>query len=269
MTDLFFELLRVSIGQANCLSHIPSQGEWKALYDMAKKQSLIGVCFVGLQRLGADANGDFAKIGMNEMLYLTWMGMAAKIQQRNDVVKLQCSELQQKFASMGIATRILKGQGTATLYKSVSLDLPRLRQSGDIDLWVIAPEENVIEIAEDVGCTKPAGYLHVGARYFEDTEVELHYRPTYIRSLRHNRRLQKFCDDQKTHYEIRDGLTVPAWDFDIVYQLSHIFRHLFGNGVGLENFADSVRWQLQKVSAEKEKLSADTLRLLGGVRLWQ
>lgn len=37
----------------------------------------------------------------------------------------------------------------------------------------------------------------------------------------------------------------------------------------LENFADSVRWQLQKVSAEKEKLSADTLRLLGGVRLWQ
>ena len=37
----------------------------------------------------------------------------------------------------------------------------------------------------------------------------------------------------------------------------------------MENFADSVRWQLQKVSAEKEKLSADTLRLLGGVRLWQ
>ena len=37
----------------------------------------------------------------------------------------------------------------------------------------------------------------------------------------------------------------------------------------MENFADSVRWQLQKVSAEKEKLSADTLRLLGGVRFWQ
>ena len=37
----------------------------------------------------------------------------------------------------------------------------------------------------------------------------------------------------------------------------------------LENFADSVRWQLQKVSAEKEKISADTLRLLGGVSLWQ
>ena len=37
----------------------------------------------------------------------------------------------------------------------------------------------------------------------------------------------------------------------------------------VENFADSVRWQLQKVSAEKEKLSADTLRLLGGFRLWR
>jgi len=37
----------------------------------------------------------------------------------------------------------------------------------------------------------------------------------------------------------------------------------------MENFADSVRWQLQKVSAEKEKFSAGILRLLGGVSLWQ
>jgi len=37
----------------------------------------------------------------------------------------------------------------------------------------------------------------------------------------------------------------------------------------MENFADLVRWQLQKVSAENEKISAGTLRLLGGVSLWQ
>ncbi len=37
----------------------------------------------------------------------------------------------------------------------------------------------------------------------------------------------------------------------------------------MENFVDSVRRQLQKVSTEKEKISADTLRLLGGDSLWQ
>ena len=90
--ELFFELVRVAIGKTNGLSHIPSSKEWKALFDMAKKQSLVGVCFAGLQRLGADADEGFARIGMSEMLYLTWMGMAAKIQQRNEQVNRQCVE---------------------------------------------------------------------------------------------------------------------------------------------------------------------------------
>ena len=62
MNELFFDLIRVAIGTQEGLSHTPSQKEWKALYDMAQKQSLVGVCFAALQRL------------------LAWMGMAAKIQ---------------------------------------------------------------------------------------------------------------------------------------------------------------------------------------------
>lgn len=88
MTDkekLFFELIRVAIGTQDSLSQLPSNKEWKALYDMAMKQSLIGVCFAALQRLGADADEGFTRIGMSEMLYLTWMGVTAKIQQKNDI----------------------------------------------------------------------------------------------------------------------------------------------------------------------------------------
>ena len=57
------------------------------LYAMAKKQSLVGVCFAGVQRLQQQRQET------PEMLYLTWMGMAAKIQQRNEVVDQQCKEL--------------------------------------------------------------------------------------------------------------------------------------------------------------------------------
>ena len=46
--QLFFELLRVSIGMSGCLSKTPTNEEWKALYDMAKKQTLVGVFFVGV-----------------------------------------------------------------------------------------------------------------------------------------------------------------------------------------------------------------------------
>lgn len=46
----FFELIRVALGNADRLSHIPTQKEWQMLYDMAKKQSLVGICFAGVQK---------------------------------------------------------------------------------------------------------------------------------------------------------------------------------------------------------------------------
>ena len=95
--------------------------EWKALYDMAKKQSPVGVCFAGLLRLSSIEDFITHKpytINLPEVLYLTWMGMAAKIQQRNEVVNQQCVELQAKLSADGFRSCILKGQGVAGIYTS-------------------------------------------------------------------------------------------------------------------------------------------------------
>lgn len=81
MTDkLFFELVRLSIGTTDSLSRVPTAREWGELYAMAKKQSLVGISFAGVQRLCNSDEEYYA--GMTELQYLTWMGMAAKIQQR-------------------------------------------------------------------------------------------------------------------------------------------------------------------------------------------
>lgn len=61
---------------------------------MAEKQSLVGVCFFGLHDLGADSDEGYARIGMSEDLFFDWIGMAAQINMRNDVVNEQCVELQ-------------------------------------------------------------------------------------------------------------------------------------------------------------------------------
>ena len=74
---------------ANCM-----QWQWN--------RALVGVCFAGVQRLQQQRQEP------PEMLYLTWMGMAAKIQQRNEVVNRQCVELQAKLSADGIRSCIFK-----------------------------------------------------------------------------------------------------------------------------------------------------------------
>lgn len=235
MRLLFYDLIRVSLGNVDCLTRTPTGSEWALLYEMAKKQSLVGICFAGLQRLGSQQQSP------PEMLYLQWMGIAAKIQQQNEQLNWQCEELGKSLKVKGYRYAILKGQGVASLYalcpQTSSINLQNLRQSGDIDLWVDAPKENVVALAEEMGMTEKAGYLHVGTQ-FRGIDVELHYRPTYMRNPWHNKKMQEFCEAHKNEWTARNGMFVPSLEFDVIYQLSHIYRHLFGDGIGLRQLMD-------------------------------
>lgn len=238
--ELFFELIKVAIGERVCLSHTPSADEWKQLYDMAKKQSLVGVCFAGVQKLVAQQQEP------PEMLYLTWMGMAAKIQQRNEVVNRQCVELQKRLADEGIGSCMLKGQGVATTYTSTGSaqvgNLSLLRQSGDIDLYVDCGMQRALEYVQKVVPTNEVNHKHVQLHCFEDTEVELHYIPAELHCPWQNRYLQKFFAEWngKERVALASGqeIVVPCAEFQVVHLMTHSYRHLFGDGIGLRQVMD-------------------------------
>ena len=188
---LFFELIQVAIGARICLSYAPSPDEWGELYAMAKKQSLVGVCFAGVQKLQTQ------KQELPEMLYLTWMGMAAKIQQRNEVVNRQCTELDKRLKSEGYSYCILKGQGIASLYDE---HLRGLRQSGDIDVWILQNKgetkkeriDRVVRYAKGFDPNSHFSGKHIDLSVFSDTEVELHVTPAKMNCPKRNRWLQKW-----------------------------------------------------------------------------
>ena len=244
MISLFYELIRVAIGTQDSLSRLPSQKEWKALYDMAKKQSLVGVCFAGLQRLGADADEGFARIGMSEMLYLTWMGMTAKIQQKNQTVDEQCAELQAKLSADGLRSSILKGQGVGQLYAEHLLGL---RQSGDIDIYVDCGMEKALAYAREKFGNVEYDYINAHVHCFEDTEVELHWRAQALTNVFANRRLQRWFKSSKVQSSILGGrvtlttgdeLIVPSAEFNAFYILLHCYHHMFESGLGLRQLMD-------------------------------
>lgn len=277
MDSLFFELIRVAIGTADGLSHTPSNKEWKALYDMAKKQSLVGVCFAALQRLGADADEGFARIGISEMLYLTWMGMAAKIQQKNQTVDEQTAQFHKKVADDGYNACVLKGQAVNSLYGN----LQGLRQSGDIDMWMVEEPEKVIEWARATGSMYYYDYHHADLSLFEDpstgsgqgTEIELHYRPSLSRNLVRNARLQRwFKEEGAKHIVYREnlGFAVPDYIFNVVLTLNHNFWHLLYEGVGMRQFMDLyfvLRSRNNDNVDDNDNLQTVTLKLLKHLKL--
>lgn len=234
---LFSELIRVSIGTQDTISRKPSAREWGKLYKLAEKQSLLGVCFLGLQNLGADADERYLQLGIPEDLYFQWVGMAAQIQQRNEEIDRQCVELQARLSADGLRSCVLKGQGVAKLYGE---ELCPLRQSGDIDVWVDASREKVIDYGMQLGPTKEFDQKHMHYSVFEDTPVEAHWIPVKRNNPMWNRTLETYFDDERERQfsNVVDGLCVPTPDFQLVHQLLHVYGHFVYEGVGLRQVMD-------------------------------
>ena len=232
----FFELIQVSLGTRICLSHTPSADEWGELYAMCKKQSLVGVCFAGIQRLQQQRQVP------PEMLYLTWMGMAAKIQQRNEVVNRQCVELQKRLSSVGIQSYIMKGQAVGTLYGS----LAGLRQSGDIDVYLEGGLDKVLAFARTFGKIAKVNELEMCVPVFQNTEVEFHYRPFIMRNPFKNAKLHAFFESKKKEclankIALPNGvgeIVAPTVTFNLNHQLVHTYHHFITEGVGLRQLMD-------------------------------
>lgn len=243
MNNLFLELIQVAIGTRDCLSRIPSSEEWAAIYNESKRQALSGICFSGIgtylcNLYAPSCKATFCRnwidrVNLPTELYRQWMAQAAHIQDDNDNTTRKSRELLSDLSLRGVNAAILKGQGVAALYGSLS----SLRQSGDIDVWVDLNKEDSYALALQFGHAEKPTYLHVGSSY-KGVPVELHYRPTYMRSPFDNRRMQRFCEYHKNGIIEADGLKVPSWNFNVVYITSHIFRHCFGLGVGLRQIMD-------------------------------
>lgn len=234
INEIFFSLIRVAIGTEATLPLIPSADEWSELYAIVQKQALLGITFAGVQKLSI--NQPSLITNLSDHLRLQWMGMAAKIQQRNDIVNQQCVGLQSRLSADGFRSCILKGQGVAQLYGS----LVGLRQSGDIDIWIEGGLNAVLNITQKYGIKPIVAEHHVELPLFKDTDVEAHFTPSYMRCPWHNRMLQRWmifenCVSKEVN---GPGMTVPTTEFNLIFLMLHAYRHMTSEGVGLRQVMD-------------------------------
>lgn len=231
---IFFDFLRFCIGATT--EGIPESvkdADWGVLYGIAKKQALIGVLFHGIQQLPKELTPDGD-------LLMTWMGMAQRIKQQNMRLFMDSVKVCKNFKNVGFRNCILKGQGNALLYPD-----PYMRIPGDIDIYLIGGRKRIMEYVDKVCPHQVMRYHHVDFPVMK-TSIEVHFTPSYMFCPWHNRRIQKWfgkvmdlqCSSVVTLPDGYGEITVPTLSFNVVYILSHLYRHVFTEGIGLRQLLD-------------------------------
>ena len=230
---IFFELLRFCIGTVQEVPSSLKGADWRVLYAMARKQCLVGVLFDGIKRLPAD-------VGMDKGLLFQWMAQNQTLRKANARLDKAAVEVAEWFGRKGFRTCVLKGQGNALLYP------PGMeRTPGDIDLWVDGGDRKVVSFVRSLSPDEKVCYHHIGFPEYNGVEVEVHFRPSFLFCFRHNRRLQGYYErvmDGQFAHRVKLGeqgdVAVPKAEFNLIFQLTHIFTHLMNEGIGLRQLLD-------------------------------
>ena len=231
---IFFDFLRFCIGSKSEIPSSLKKADWKELYRIAKKQCLVGILFDGIQKLPP------AEVGMRKDLLLQWLmqcQMLEKVNVRQNNAAIQISEW---FRKKKFRTCILKGQGNALMYPN-----PYSRTPGDIDIWVEGDVKTIISFVNSISPHEKVCYHHIEFPSYKGVEVEVHYRPSFLQCFWHNRRLQKYYDrvkEEQFSHRVMLGeqkeIAIPTVEFNLIFQLTHIYAHLMNEGIGLRQLVD-------------------------------
>lgn len=230
---IFFDFLRFCIGSVKEIPDSLKEVDWKELYAIAKKQALLGVLFYGIQRLPKE-------LAPEQKLLMQWMVMAEQIRKQNIRLFLDSVKVCQNFENEGFANCILKGQGNALLYPD-----PYMRTPGDIDIYLSGGRRKIMKYVDRVCPNQVMRYHHVDFPVMK-TAIEVHFTPSYMFFPVHNCRMQKWfkevMGEQCNHrVSLPDGygeIHVPHVSFNVIYILSHLYRHIFTEGIGLRQLLD-------------------------------
>lgn len=272
MNDVLFQLLQVVTGKRTTLEYIPTSTQWRGLFEIVKRQALIGVCADAIEKLPENQRPP-------KDIALQWAFMAMKIEQRNRYLNDRILPICRRLNKDGFDVCLLKGQGVAEYYPN-----PLRRQSGDLDLWIIPKDavrvrninfgkcrDSVVGYAyRNSECTD-LGLHHIDFPVFKDIPIELHFVPAYfhnyITNLRFDRWLRKMAKQQFDNVTAL-GVSCPEDSFNLVFLLIHIYKHFLFDGIGLRQIMDYYflvkKWNIDGKLFEQAAMSEfyDILRQL-------
>ena len=264
MQELFFELLRVAIGQLDCLSRGPSSQEWNAIYQTARRHGLVGVCYKGVERLF-----EFG-LRVPQDLSLDWMSDAETLREEQELFDTRCRKLVGKLLERKIRATVMNGLGMRLQSDN---ELQHLLQATSIDVFVDCSMDRAIKFARQTGQQEiHCGYTSLALQAWQNTPVNLHYRVLSVRNTFVNRRIQKWFVQNKDlmFSPCEDDMYVPSLTMNAICMLQ-IFQQRLLSGKATMGFLLDYYYVLSELQGEFQPFKDDanlsaTLQTLGMTR---
>lgn len=250
----FLELLHAGLWEADVKNKelfplLPEQ--WHSLWLLAKKQTVAGLIYQGLQHLPETCWPDDADQVMEWAVYIDQIERENRLQ--NQCIARQVS----LFETLSIKPVLQKGQGVAIMYEN-----PLLRECGDID-WYFPDSEQAskaLSLMQKQGCV-PRKRADASYSYrYHSVTVEHHdvlidvSSPFAKRQLKAMERNWGF--EKMKLAESETTVWVPVPMMNLLLLNIHILKHAMGRGIGIRQFCDLAR----AYSYYKDRYNPEELR---------
>ena len=298
----YLDFVRYSLNPKDGKLEDVAEMDWEGFFLFAEEQGILGMMYDGRWKM-VDGRGKMVDgrgkgdDGFVDDLTLEWGFIAHQIEDQNRAVNVAAVKLLRSLRKRGFEGCTLKGQGNGLMYPN-----PYRRTPGDIDVWVRKGESlevrgesleddvrGVIRFVKRRNPEARAVYHHIDGGVIGGIDVEVHYRPSFMNNPIHNRRLQRWFGEKAPeqfghwvtlpHTEITETtenkdfkICVPTREFNVVYQLVHVLRHLLQEGIGLRQIIDyyfllrKKRLEVSGYGLLRGEQWKETLRYLG---LWK
>ena len=272
----FFELFQIAIGKKKQISKEISDSEWNTLYNVCKKQLVLGVAFSAIQKLPEEQRPSLE-------LFAKWQKDAQIEQERRERIIEICRKACETHEKNGFDSCVL--MPTSVVVRGERLEVRdeigefRGGDPKDIDIlcWSKDKKDGKRTIVEYVNFQYVSSTHHIKpkvVRNFTDIEsgnipMEVRFKSDYLNCPWYNSRFEAWVREMVDREQrplpppspvgrepegdnistLKNELCEFPIEFFVVYQLLHLYRKLFCEGIRLGHMLEYY-YTLQKFSVE-------------------
>ena len=221
-----------------------TEKQWQEVIDHARRQAVTGLVHQGVQRMPENCTPPFQTC-------VQLLVAAERITQSGEKIQALAEELAALLQCNGIPSLLQKGPAVAAYYAN-----PLARMTGDIDLYL------------------PPSHFEKGRAFFMAQDVQGHdatdgsfcfkWKEVTVELHRQFFSFGNAFEKRGTACLPADGFQSP--EATLLLQITHIFKHVAGCGIGLKQLCDLARTRLALADACPPQRLADCLRKTGLLR---